>query len=178
MLRQTRLEVIMQIAIGGISHETATFVDTPTTVADFERGFGLYRGDDVLERFRGTNICSGGFIDASIEHGFQPIPLLWTFAYPGGLIRRADYDSLKGELIARLRDADHNGAVDGALLDLHGAMVVEGIEDADADLIEAVRAVLGPSRPIAVTFDLHGNHTPRRVQAANVIVGFDTYPHV
>ena len=32
----------MRIAIGGISHETATFIDTPTTLADFEAGFGLW----------------------------------------------------------------------------------------------------------------------------------------
>src|SRR5262245_21788230 len=167
----------MRIAIGGISHETATFIDTPTTYTDFENGFGLYRGNALIERFRGANICTGGFVDASLECDFQPIPLLWTFAYPSGLIRRGDYDSLKGELIARLQEADRTG-VDGVLLDLHGAMVVEGIEDADADLIEAVRAVLGPDRPIAVTFDLHGNHTLRRGRAANVIVGFDTYPHI
>jgi microcystin degradation protein MlrC len=45
-------------------------------------------------------------------------------------------------------------------------------------LIEAVRAVIGPKRPIVVTFDLHGNHTSRRVKAANAIIGFDTYPHI
>jgi microcystin degradation protein MlrC len=169
----------MRIATGGISHETATFVDTPTTVSDFENGFGLFRGDQVIERFCGTNICSGGFIDAAARHGFELVPLIWTFAYPSGLIRRADYESLKAELVTRLQDAElQAGRVDGALLDLHGAMVVQGIEDADADIIEAVRAVLGPDRPIVVTFDLHGNHTRRRVQAADAIVGFDTYPHI
>lgn len=169
----------MRIATAGISHETATFIDTPTTMADFENGYGVYREKQVIERFRGTNNCTGGFIDAAAGHGFELVPLLWTFAYPGGLICRADYESLKAELVERLRDAEsRDGPVDGALLDLHGAMVVEGIEDGDADVIEAVRAVIGPDRPIVVTFDLHGNHTLRRVRAAHAIVGFDTYPHV
>jgi microcystin degradation protein MlrC len=169
----------MRIAFGGISHETATFISTPTTLSDFEGGYGLYRGPAVVERFRGTNICSGGFIEAAGREGVELVPLLWTFAYPSGLIRRRDYELIRDELVARLRTAESQGGrLDGALLDLHGAMVVEGIEDADADVIEAVRAVLGPDRPIVVTTDLHGNHTPRRVQAANAIVGFDTYPHV
>src|SRR5207245_4853390 len=56
--------------------------------------------------------------------------------------------------------------------------VIEGIEDGDGDMIEAVRAVVGPQCPIVVTQDLHGNHTCRRVAAADAIVGFDTYPHV
>ena len=40
----------MRIAIGGISHETSTFVKTPTTLKDFESGFGLFRGAAVIER--------------------------------------------------------------------------------------------------------------------------------
>src|SRR5204863_9518545 len=102
-------------------------------------------------------------------------PFLWTFAYPGGLLPRADYDTLKGEFLDRLSKA---GLVDGVLLDLHGAMVIDGIDDGDGDLIEAVRGVVGPACPIVATFDLHGNHTQRRIDMAHVIIGFDTYPHV
>ncbi|MGE0605778.1 MAG: M81 family metallopeptidase [Pirellulales bacterium] len=167
----------MRIAMGGVSHETSTFVPTPTTVADFERGFGLYRGQQIIERFRGANICTGGFLDGAAKHGFESVPLLWTFAYPSGVIPRKDYDQLKGELLDRLRAADAESPLDGVLLDLHGAMVVEGIDDGDGDMIESVRQAVG-NRPIVVTFDLHGNHTPRRVAAATAIVGFDTYPHV
>lgn len=165
----------MRIAVGGISHETSTFAHTRTTVADFASGFGLYRGSEILDRFRGANICTGGFLDGAARHGFEVAPLLWGFAYPSGLIAAADYAALKGEFLERLRQA---GPVDGVLLDLHGAMVVEGIDDGDGDLIESVRQAVGPDCPIVVTFDLHGNHTARRVRAATAIVGFDTYPHI
>src|SRR5262245_43473230 len=57
-------------------------------------------------------------------------------------------------------------------------MVVEGSDDGDGDFIEAVRQVVGPACPIVATFDLHGNHTQRRVAAATALIGFDTYPHV
>src|SRR5436190_2626375 len=169
----------MRVATGGISHETSTFAPTPTTLRDFEMGFGLFRGEAVVERFRGTNNCTGGFIAGAEHHGFELVPLLWTFAYPGGLIPRADYAALRGEFLDLLaRAVAVGGPLDGVLLDLHGAMVVEGIDDGDGDFIEAVRRVVGESCPIVVTFDLHSNHTQRRIDAATAVLGFDTYPHV
>src|SRR5215471_4429316 len=96
---------MMRIAIGGISHETSTFAPTPTTLRDFETGLGLYRGPDILQRFRGTNNCTGGFIAGAERHAFEAIPLLWTFAYPGGLIERTAYDALKTDFLARLTAA-------------------------------------------------------------------------
>ena len=168
----------MRVAVGGVLHETSTFLPFSTSVADFEQGFGLFRGDAVADRFRGANMCIGGFFDAADAEGFTAVPLLWGFAYPSGVIRRADYDTLKGEYLDRLRAADAQERLDGVLLDLHGAMVVEGIDDGDGDMVAAVRAAIGPDRPIAVTYDLHGNHTPQRMQLANASVGYDTYPHI
>lgn len=168
----------MRIAIGGVSHETSTFAKTPTTLGDFENDKGLFRGEQVIERFRGTNICTGGFIEGGEQHGFEVVPLLWTFAYPSGLIVRADYEKLREEFLDRLQQAEAKGGpVDGVLLDLHGAMVIDGIDDGDGDFIESVRRFVGPARPIVVTQDLHSNHTQRRVTAADAIIGFDTYPH-
>jgi len=168
----------MRIAIGGISHETSTFVKTPTTLADFESGFGLYRGQQVIDRFTGSNICAGGFIEGAAKHSFELIPLLWTFAYPGGLIIRNVYDALKAEFLDRLRTNMKVATIDGVLLDLHGAMVVEGIDDGDGDFIASVRHAVGPNCPVIVTQDLHANHSQSRVDHADAILGFDTYPHV
>lgn len=169
----------MRVAFGGISHETSTFSKTPTTRADFSNGFGLFRGDEVLKRFRGANICTGGFIEQLERQGDQLAPLLWCFAYPSGLIVAADYAALKQEFLDRLRTemASPEG-IQGVLLDLHGAMVVAGIADADGDFVASVRAVVGPTCPIVTTYDLHGNHGQLRVDAADAVVGFDTYPHV
>jgi microcystin degradation protein MlrC len=168
----------MRIAIGGVSHETTTFIERRTTLADFEHGFGLYRGQEVIERFRGANTCTGGFLEGAARFGFEPVPLLWTFAYPSGLIERRTYDTLKQEFLDRLKAAQNEASIDGVSLDLHGAMVVEGIDDGDGDFIESVRDAVGRALPIVVTQDLHSNHTARRVSAADAIVGFDTYPHV
>jgi microcystin degradation protein MlrC len=165
----------LRIATGGIIHETSTCVDTQTTLDDFEHDRGIIRGHAILQRFRGANVQTGGFIAAADEYGFDLVPLLRASAFPGGLIRREDYDALKAELIERLEAV---GPVDGVLLDLHGAMVVDGIDDGDGDVIAAVRNVVGPDVPIGVPQDLHGNHTKWRVEVADAIVGYDTFPHI
>ncbi len=167
----------MRVAAGGILHETSTFLPFPTKAADFERGFGLFRDAAVADRFRGANMCIGGFFAAAESEGFEIVPLLWGFAYPSGVVARDDYEQLKGEFLERLKRADEAGRIDGVLLDLHGAMVVEGIDDGDGDVVAAVRDYLGPDRPIVVTYDLHGNHTRERMKLATASIGYDTYPH-
>src|SRR5262249_23501907 len=71
-----RKGVPMRIATRGICHETSTSAPPPTTLRDFETGFGLSRGNDLLDRFHGTNSCPGGFIDGAARHGFELAPLL------------------------------------------------------------------------------------------------------
>ena len=168
----------MRIAIGGIIHETSTFVQTRTTRAEFESNEGTARGEEILRRFSGTNVCTGGFLEGARRYGFEPVPLLRASAWPGGLIPRADFEALRDELCDRLRAADLEQRISGALLDLHGAMVAEGYDDADGEVVRAVREVLGPDRLIVFTQDLHGNHTRLRVTAGDALIGFDTFPHV
>lgn len=168
----------MRIAIGGIIHETSTFVPTRTTLADFAGSRGITRGEEILTTYTGTNVCTGGFLEGARRFGFEPVPLLRADAWPGGLIVRADYEALRDELCDRLRKADAEERLDGVLLDLHGAMVVDGIDDGDGDVVAAVREALGPERPIVFTQDLHGNHTRLRVTAGDALVGYDTFPHV
>ena len=169
----------MRIATGGILHETSTLVDNNTSLDDFINGFGLYRGPEIIERFRDSNMCPAGFIDGAEKHGYDLIPLLWAFAYPAGPVTRDAYQTLKTELIIRLqKETDSGGPMDGVLLDLHGSMVVEDIDDGEGDLIAAVREVVGPDCPIIVTTDLHSNHSHFRVEQSDAIIGYDTFPHV
>src|SRR3954454_19255393 len=128
----------MRIVTGGVLHETSTFAAGTTTLRDFEAGKGLLRGARMLEVFRGANFCGGGFLEGAEQHGFELVPLLWTFATPSALIERPTYDALKGEFLDMLRRERDRG-IDGVLLDLHGAMVIDGIEDGDADFMEAAR---------------------------------------
>ena len=58
-----------------------------------------------------------------------------------------------------------DGPIDGVLLALHGAMVAEHVQDADAEILSRMRGLVGPNVPIVVTFDLHANVADRVVHA-------------
>ena len=175
----------MRIVSAQIGHETNTFASTPTTLQSFQlssvgatphddlqQGFPI--GEPLLDALRGTRTIHGGYIAGASEQGWQLEPLLLAWATPSGMVCQSAYDLLKGLLLERLAAA---GEYHGVLLDLHGAMVTEGLEDAEGNLIQAVRGVVGEEMPIIVTLDLHANSTSRMAQFADAIIGFDEYPH-
>lgn len=182
----------MRIACGGIQHETNTYATTPTTLADFERDSGcgpdFAGGDVVLNLYRGTGTIHGGYIDAAeadappegagTKSGRSPIellPLLCARAQPAGVVQQSAFDALLSRFLERLKQ---QLPVDGVVLDMHGAMVTEQHEDAEGAFVAAVRELIGPDVPLFMTLDLHANISPRMAELADVIVGFDTYPHV
>ncbi|MBT3267242.1 M81 family metallopeptidase [Candidatus Poribacteria bacterium] len=159
-------------------HETNTFVAAPTRLDDFrlaapDEQFGSPAS--IVAARRGTRTIHGGFIDAAATHGVSLTPLLATFAQPGGVVEAAAYRHIMALLLDRLRGS---GACAAVLLDLHGAMVADDLEDAEGDVIAAVRALVGADTPIIVTLDSHANVTGAMAEAADVIVGFDEYPHI
>ena len=163
----------MRIAIGCIGHETNTFSPVLTTIDNFKQG-SYHRGDEIIAAFQDTRTITGGFLDVAEQLNLQPVPLLWTFATPSGMVEHAAYQTLKAEFLTLLRNT---GKLDGVLLDLHGAMVTEELEDAEGDLIQAVREIVGETW-IVTTLDLHANITAKMAHYSDVIIGFDTYPHV
>jgi microcystin degradation protein MlrC len=84
------------------------------------------------------------------------------------------YESLRDEILADLRDA---GPVDGVILVLHGAMVADGYDDCEGDLISRVRAIVGPNVPIGVSLDLHCHFTQKMLTESDTIICYKEYPH-
>src|SRR5262245_14363397 len=136
-----------------LSHETNTFSNVPTDRAQFEARDLRYVGE-IIEAYRGTGTGLRGMSDAAGRRGITPVPPVAAAAGPAGRVTADIYHHVKDRMLADLRAA---GRLDGVLLDLHGAMVPEGLDDGEGDLITAVRAAVGPDVPIAVTLDLHGN---------------------
>jgi microcystin degradation protein MlrC len=163
------------IVVGGVSHETNTFLPERTTREDFQRT-AEYFGEAVLEGLEGTNTVVGGVIDAAREEDVDLRPTVSAGATPGGTVTAETYEFYVEELTERI-DAVAEEA-DGVLLALHGAMVPEGLEDGEGPLVSAVRDVVGSATPIVVTLDLHGNVSDELVDAADALVAFETYPHV
>ncbi|MDA1053768.1 MAG: M81 family metallopeptidase [Planctomycetota bacterium] len=169
----------MRIASGGVQHETNTFAATPTTLADFVRdsdcGPALSGGQVIFDRYRDTGSIHGGYIAGAEAVGAELLPLLSARAQPAGVVEQESFETMLNWFLERLKQVL---PVDGVLLDLHGAMVTEQHEDAEGAFIEAVRRVVGAELPMVVTLDLHANITARMAELADVIIGFDTYPHV
>jgi microcystin degradation protein MlrC len=162
----------VRIALGGISHETNTYADAvsgPTGLGHF----AIRRGDRILKA-RGTATFVGGFLDGCDEAGAEPVPTLWAWANPSGTITADAYATLRGELLDRLAAAL---PVDAVALELHGAGVVEGIDDLEGDLGAAVRSLVGPDVPIVAALDLHGNITEAMAETFDALFGNQLYPH-
>jgi microcystin degradation protein MlrC len=157
-----------------LSHETNTFSNVPTDRAQFEAR-DLSYGGEIVERFRGTGTCLGGMIGAAERLGVTLVPSVAAAASPAGYVTRDIYEHVKRRMLTDLEAA---GRLDGVLLDLHGAMVPEGVDDGEGDIIAAVRQAVGPDVPIAVTLDFHGNLGRDMVDKADLLHGYKTYPHV
>lgn len=163
----------MRIAIGGIVHETNTYAVQSFGMTGLD-SFNVRRGDAVL-RYRGTRTFTGGMIAAAEVAGHALIPILHAFAQPSGTIEAETYDRLKTELVEGIADAL---PVDAVVLDTHGAGVVDGIDDLEADLGAAVRAVIGADVPLITTLDLHGSITEEMNEVFDLMLGVYDYPHV
>jgi microcystin degradation protein MlrC len=163
-----------KIAVGGIVHETHCFAGTLTTLADF-REQGLYEGEAIVRAMAGARSGIGGMIAGAERHGWELMPTLYGAALPGGIVAEAAYQAMLRGLLDRLEAAM---PLDGVLLMLHGAMVTEARLDTESDILERVRALVGPATPIVAELDMHGNIGRRTVELADVLVAFDTNPHV
>lgn len=162
----------MRIALGGINHETNTYADPISGPTGLER-FTIRRGDRML-RARGTATFLGGFLHGCEELGAEPLPTLWAFAGPSGTVTAEAYAALRDELLDRLRAVL---PVDAVALELHGAGVVEGIDDLEGDLAAEVRRLVGPDVPIVAALDLHGNVTDTMAETLDAFFGNHLYPH-
>lgn len=151
----------MKIAVGGISTENSTFSCILTRAEDFH----VLRGGAIYTR----NPFLGDYTDVTF------VPIIHASALPGGAVDQAAYQGFKAELLAGLR-AD--GPWDGVFMDMHGAMNVDGMDDAEGDWMQAVREVVGPECLIAASYDLHGNVSERVMANIDVFTAFRTAPHL
>ncbi|MGH2618666.1 MAG: M81 family metallopeptidase, partial [Thermomicrobiales bacterium] len=160
----------MRLITGGIMHETHTFSAEPTTLESLET---ILRGEELLA-YAGVNHSLGGVVDACREWNIELGPTFFANGASTGIPDRATFEALVGELCERVAAAL---PADGIVLTLHGAMVAEGCDDAEAEIVRRVREVVGPEMPMAVTLDLHANIGQAMVDQVDVVTTYDTYPH-
>jgi microcystin degradation protein MlrC len=56
-------------------------------------------------------------------------------------------------------------------------MVADGYDDCEGDLLQRVRAIVGPDVVVGAELDPHNHLTPAMVSNANILIAFKEYPH-
>jgi microcystin degradation protein MlrC len=164
----------MRIFTGALATETNTFSPLPTGLAAFTSREYLPAGThpDHMTFYGGPLWVARQRAD---EYGWTVIEGLVASAQPGGTTTRAAYETLRDELLADLRAVL---PVDMVLLGLHGAMVADGYDDCEGDILQRVRALVGPDVIVGAELDPHAHLTPLMVEQATVLVLFKEYPHI
>ncbi|MEH7834923.1 M81 family metallopeptidase [Rhizobium laguerreae] len=152
----------MRIAVGGIHIECSTY----NPVLNEEKDFRVLRGEALLD---------APYFAFLRDYDAEFLPTIHARAIAGGPVSRATYEAFKGEFLERLKPML---PLDGLYLAMHGAMYVEGMEDAEGDWISAARALVGKDCTVSASYDLHGNVTQRIIDALDIYSTYRTAPHI
>ncbi|TAZ00949.1 M81 family metallopeptidase [Rhizobium leguminosarum] len=152
----------MRIAVGGIHIECSTY----NPVLNEEKDFRVLRGEALL---------AAPYFAFLRDYDAEFLPTIHARAIAGGPVSRATYEAFKGEFLERLKPML---PLDGLYLAMHGAMYVEGMEDAEGDWISAARALVGKDCTVSASYDLHGNVTQRIIDAIDIYSTYRTAPHI
>jgi microcystin degradation protein MlrC len=163
----------MKVFIAGLSTETNSFSPMPTGMISFQEG-SIHHGDatqDPVQYWTGPLHVWRKRAEAS---GWDVIESLSAHAQPSGPTIRSVYEGFRDEILRDLK------AVEGAdiiLLALHGAMIADGYEDCEGDLIAACH-LIAPNAVIGGLLDPHCHLTKMMMENATVLVAFKEYPHI
>jgi microcystin degradation protein MlrC len=165
------------ILVAGFHHETNTFAPSPADWNAFTCGadYPAYsRGAPMLAQMAPMSVSLGGFAQVAETYGWSLQPSVWAGAIPSNRVTTESFERICAEIVEDLCA----GGFDAIYLDLHGAAVAECADDAEGELIERMRAVVGPEMIIVTSLDLHANVTARMLNLTTAMTAYRTYPHV
>ncbi|QGN34830.1 M81 family metallopeptidase [Microlunatus sp. Gsoil 973] len=158
-----------RIGIGGMSIEASTYSPHISGV----EAFAVRRGDDLLGYYPFFTGRRDDILGAA-----DWVPLVHARSLPGGAVDPEFYQWVKRELITAVDEAvAADGPFDGFYFDIHGAMSVIGMTDAEGDLATALREALGPDTLMTTSMDLHGNVSRALLDATDLITCYRMAPH-
>lgn len=150
-----------RIAIAGIHIESSTFAPHRAGPDDFT----VTRGAQLLARYD------------SLPQGVEWIPLVHARALPGGAVESEFFETVVAEIVQRLEAEHARQRLDGVYLDIHGAMSVEGLTDAEGVLAQRVREVVGADVLVSASMDPHGNVSAVLVENVDLLTSHRMSPH-
>ena len=133
----------MRLLISEFKHETNTFASKKAGREEYLARYTKH-ADEIIPFFTGVKAEIGGFIDAARETGAELIPVIAANAMPSGPVTRDMFNYVRDTILSGIRAA---GKIDGILLSLHGAMVVEDSFDGEGEMLESIRKEVGPELP-------------------------------
>lgn len=161
-----------RVLIFEFHQETNTFNPLTTPLARFQPDC-ILEGDACYQKTLKSNGAVTGAVAAITEAGGEVIPTLFLHSSSGGRVEDSVFDQLR----QRLKFYIENETFDAVYAALHGATCTESIDDACGELLSYIRSLVG-DRVIAASFDLHANITDKVLKHADIICGYNTYPHV
>jgi len=165
----------MKVFAAYLAHETNSFSPIPTTLASFKE-LGIYRPAMGPLTDHGRLKGAGHFSEEARKRGDQCFVGLCAHAQPSRPMRKADYETLREWLLDDLMQVVSD--LDIVFLFMHGAMMAEGYDDCEGDILARVREAVGDDTPIGVLLDLHCNVTASMLQHATIVMACKEYPHI
>jgi len=166
-----------RIGIGGMSIEASTFSPHVSGPEAFTVRRGSHGSGGLLEYYPFFNADSDRYRDDLVQAA-DWVGLVHARSLPGGAVAPDFYQSIKKQLISAVRESiAADGPFDGFLFDIHGAMSVIGMIDAEGDLGSALREALGPDTLMSTPMDLHGNVSRALLDATDLITCYRMAPH-
>lgn len=156
-------------------HETNRLASGLTDFQDYINRYAVYGDNAVRQRLAGAREEMNAFwdyFDPLDDYEIQTV--LALNASPGPVVAQRVFDDTCMRLVEAARSAPR---LDGILLCLHGAMVMEDSEDGEGVLLKALRDAVGPEVPIMATLDLHANVTPAMMENATALFAYYNNPH-
>ena len=163
----------MRLFAACLSHETNSFSPLVTGREAFDASLSWRPGDGLITPGMPTAAFWAAQRDAAL-HGYDFVPGSCFAANPSGVVTRSAYEGMRDEIVSQVEAAL---PLDSIVLNLHGAMMADGYDDCEADLLGRIRHVVGTEVVIGVLLDLHCHLTVARCQLADVVVLYKEYPH-
>jgi microcystin degradation protein MlrC len=161
-----------RILLAGLFHETHTFLDGTTMLADFQ-----CRLDKEILTARGDGSPLDGFLEVAERYGWQVVPTIDMRATPSAIVEDGVVSAFWEELRPRLERSLAEG-MDAIYLVLHGAMASESYPDVEGELLERLNRTMGANAlPVFGVYDLHANVSPRMARFANGLAAYREHPH-
>lgn len=154
-----------RIAVGGIHIESSTFSPYISGYGDFV----IRKGETLIKRYSRYE---------KYKERVELLPLIHAGALPGGVVAKEFFEEWFHEFKTLLIEYQKDAGLDGIFFDIHGAMSVQGLSDAEGYILSEVRKIVGQDVLISTSMDLHGNVSDLLFENTDLITCYRTAPHI